>query len=1182
MRIGEAIALVEQLLERGRLTKVQEIVFRQTWEGQTYLNISVNAGYDPSYIKDVGSELWRSLSTALNEKVTKSNIHGVLKRYAERQKDKNVSLPVNSAHQNISWGEAIDISQFYGRKAELQKLNQWIERDRSRVVTILGIGGIGKTALSLKLAEQLQGEFEYVIWRSLRNAPIFELLLAEIIALLSKQQEIQIAPTTHIPRLIHYLQQHRCLLILDNVESILLSAKPRQYLEGYEAYGDLFREVSERSHQSCVLLTSREQIEEVAILAGESLPIRVLPLRGLAIAEGMAILEDKGLPLTMDKGQQLIDLYAGNPLALKIISTSILELFDGQISEFFNQGAAVFNGIRKLLDRQLDRLSDVEKQIMFGLAINREWVSVVELQGDFSPTISTPRLLESLEYLQGRSLIEKNKGKFTQQPVVMEYMIEKLLTAVRTEISNQTPQLFLRYALIKAQAKDYVRESQIRMIMQPLLVMLQEDLGGEQAIALTIKQILQNLSSNSSSATSYGAGNCLNLLCHLQADLTGLDVSGLSIRQADLRDVSLHQVNLSHANLATSMFAEAIGEIHKIVVSPDDRLVANSCNDGSISIWQVGSGQNVLNLKAHDSYVIGLVFTPDSRRLISGSFDKHIKIWDISTGECLESWQSSADIYGIALSSDGKILAYSGEDGSILLWDLATKRLLQKLTGHTAQVRDIAFQPYGTLLASSSFDLTIKIWDLTTGECIETLIGHTQVVWSLSFNAEGTKLVSGSFDQLMKVWDVQTASCIQTIQAHTAVISGVIFSPDDQLIISGSFDSTIKFWEIAPQDNWQCSRVLQRLNNIGAIALDSTGKILISGDYGGELKFWDVESGQALRTLNSIPKAFKTLAFHSEGNLLASSGDDRKIRLWDITSNQCLSTITGHAMSIWRIVFPPQGNIIASCSTDGTLKLWNVVNNNHIQELPPPLQKDFAFIVAIAFHEDILASGSSDAMIRLWNYRTRELVQSFMTVQGSIIVNLDFHPQGHLLASACHDSTDLRVWDIKTGTCHQTLQGHSSHIWSVDFHPQGEILASGSEDKTIRLWHIETGECLQVLKGHASTINAVKFSPDGAYLSSSSNDLTIRIWEVATGECIRILEGHIGSVTGIAYDPAQLHQLASCSYDDTIRLWNTDTGECLKVLRPQRIYEGMNITGATGITSAQQATLKGLGAVEIT
>jgi WD40 repeat protein len=164
------------------------------------------------------------------------------------------------------------------------------------------------------------------------------------------------------------------------------------------------------------------------------------------------------------------------------------------------------------------------------------------------------------------------------------------------------------------------------------------------------------------------------LLFHLQSDVTGLDLSGLSIRQADLRDLPLHGVNFTDANLATSIFAESIGDIHKVIISPDDRLVANSCSDGRISLWDMGNGQNVLNIRAHHSYVVGMVFTADSRRLISGSFDKYIKIWDVDSGKCLESWQSSAAIYSIALSGDGKILACNGEHGSILLWDVAVAR----------------------------------------------------------------------------------------------------------------------------------------------------------------------------------------------------------------------------------------------------------------------------------------------------------------------------------------------------------------------------------------------------------------------------------------------------------------------------------------------------------------------------
>jgi hypothetical protein len=180
----------------------------------------------------------------------------------------------------------------------------------------------------------------------------------------------------------------------------------------------------------------------------------------------------------------------------------------------------------------------------------------------------------------------------------------------------------LSYALMKAQAKDYVRESQIRVIVLPLLTMLESDLGGRESIGLALKQILLGLRADSFATASYGAGNCLNLLCQLQADLTGLDLTGLSIRQADLRDVSLAQVNLTKTNLATSLFAESIGDIYKLVISPDDRLVATGGSDGKISIWEIDTGQNTLNIKAHEGHAVGLVFTPDSRRLISSSFDR--------------------------------------------------------------------------------------------------------------------------------------------------------------------------------------------------------------------------------------------------------------------------------------------------------------------------------------------------------------------------------------------------------------------------------------------------------------------------------------------------------------------------------------------------------------------------------
>lgn len=147
MTIEDAIALVEQVVEPKQLNKMQRLVLACSIQGHSYQEMAKSSGYDCGYIKDTGSKLWLLLSNSLGEKVNKQNCQVVLKRFAEQ----NIAPPKSSSRQD--WGEAMDVSLFCGRHLELNTLQQWIERDRCRLVTILGMGGIGKTALAVKVAE---------------------------------------------------------------------------------------------------------------------------------------------------------------------------------------------------------------------------------------------------------------------------------------------------------------------------------------------------------------------------------------------------------------------------------------------------------------------------------------------------------------------------------------------------------------------------------------------------------------------------------------------------------------------------------------------------------------------------------------------------------------------------------------------------------------------------------------------------------------------------------------------------------------------------------------------------------------------------------------------------------------------------------------------------------------------
>ena len=244
------------------------------------------------------------------------------------------------AKRRHDWGEAVSVEHFLGRELELATLENWLLRDRCRLVAIQGMGGIGKTTLSIKLAQEIEGKFDCVIWKSLRDAPPAAETLVHLIEFISesKETEANLSPKIgeRITRLINYLRSLRCLIILDNAESLLDSGtRVGKYRPGYEDYGELLRRVGATDHISSLLLTTREKPKEVAILEGQRNSVRSLELRGLKEKEGQEIFQAKGIIGSGAELKELRDRYAGNPLALKVVATTIQDLFTGNIGEFF-------------------------------------------------------------------------------------------------------------------------------------------------------------------------------------------------------------------------------------------------------------------------------------------------------------------------------------------------------------------------------------------------------------------------------------------------------------------------------------------------------------------------------------------------------------------------------------------------------------------------------------------------------------------------------------------------------------------------------------------------------------------------------------------------------------------------------------------------------------------------------
>jgi hypothetical protein len=469
MDVQEVLKIADEIVfaNTGKhLDDLQYAILRGTWERQKYADIGKNYNCTEAYVKNVAAELWQILSDVLGEDLNKSNFKATFERRQlfivssnfgndflhignvnvctdtqspEIPKDRSPSTSDTSQPQTrLDLADAPHISSLCDRTSELATLEKSIVQEKCNLAAILGISGLGKTALSLHLIQKIQHNFECVIWRSLGHSPPLETTLKNLIQFIANQYppnppllrggEEGFLPSSipeRISLLMQYLRKNRCLIILDDVQAILSSGQlAGNYRPECENYSIFFRQIGETTHNSCLILNSWEPPREITALKGENSPVCTLQLKGIGVA-ATEIFRQKSL-LNPEQWENLINAYEGNPLWLKIVATTIQELFRGRVAEFLKYDM-LFLGeeLAATLHPQINRLSELEKKLISQLSREANPVSIEQLLQDAE--LSPSDLFDGLQSLGRRSLVEieeqENETLFNLCPVVRQYVI---------------------------------------------------------------------------------------------------------------------------------------------------------------------------------------------------------------------------------------------------------------------------------------------------------------------------------------------------------------------------------------------------------------------------------------------------------------------------------------------------------------------------------------------------------------------------------------------------------------------------------------------------------------------------------------------------------------------------------------------------------------------------------------
>jgi WD40 repeat protein len=1122
----------------------------------------------------------------------------------------------------VDWGDSPSIGEFYGREQEMQFLEELILDESINIVSVIGLkgigktkaimqfgkGGIGKTDLTTKVAYQIQDNFDFVIWRRLLNAPLLENLLSDIYFFFTgeKFDENLESLKLMMSKFKIQIKKFRCLIILDNVESIIenkvdiVSSKGemRKYIEGYEAYADFFKMIGLTDHQSTLVLTSRENPEEVHNMSRKNGPVRTYNLGGLDVEACKCIFKGisdfEGDSISWNK---INSLYQGNPLALELSARHIDSVFFGNLNEFLRSGKSVFKDLHQLVEWHFNRLTKDEQAILICLAINRVPMSLKDVREEFISDKLKQELPSNLQSIQRKIPIERHGTSFSIQPVLIEFLTdfiiesvndelftdnnlvsEALVSAVLKDFNSKSYLVINRFSLMKAVSKEYIRQSQFRLIVQPITNRLEYKYGSKVIVKLILNAILNEVRLNKNLPLGYLAGNILNLLMAIDGNLFNVDASNLYIRQANLQGVDVHNCNFDGSNIDKTSFTQTFAAVMGVDFSFDDEYLIIGDNAGVISAFDISAEKLIFSFRGHDSSIESIFFINNKYQFVTGSTDKFVKIWDFNTQKCISQLKGHTDwVRELAVSDKNSFLFSVSEDKSIIKWNMIESVVEYRKFYHKSWVDTVDVETDKGIVACSGHYGVINIINAKNGELIRTFKNpNGQWIRELKFISNTDLIVAVGDDGKIHIFNYETSTLSDSLLAEGEGegLLTICYNSDSSLIATAGENGHIQLWDL---ESKKCERILTgHLSRVRTVRFSQSGKYFCSAGEDKFVKIWSAENYKCLVHLDGYTNQIGSADFDSSGEKILSGSEDGGIRIWNL-DGKCIKKIEAHSAKVFDVKHSKRHNKIVSVSKDHFVRIWDATTYELLDQLNE--HDDWIWACTISPAEDKFATCSEDEgdkRIIIWDLATHKVLGKLQGHTGRVW-NVDFSPSCDSLVSCSGDFT-VRVWNIKDYSSRLIIRHHNGRVWEAKYSICGNKIISVGDDSKIYISDSSTGNLIKMIHYGSIGIRTLAVHPTKEIFATGSDDGKVTIWSSNDFNQIIQYSEHSLRIADLEFsDDGNL--LISCSEDEQIKIWLLESELSIKTISNPKPYQGSSFKNTTGLSTSQLLSLRQLGAI---